>query len=101
MNLNRKKKKLWNTMEVSWFFLSGFFLYYSSSFPFDDDDATFFKEGVVGKNIISCYLNFKHRIINFCSHYCCYKTFELLSLLRKKYLGKMLATKMSYLQACN
>ncbi len=36
-------------MEVSWFFLSGFFLYYSSSFSFDDDVITFFKEGAVRK----------------------------------------------------
>ncbi len=39
-------------MEVSWFFLSGFFLHYSFSFSFDDDATTFFKEGVVRKRKI-------------------------------------------------
>jgi len=87
-------------MEVNWFFLLSFFLYYSSSFSFDDDVATFFKEGEVGKKKLYC-LNFRHHITNFLSHYCCCKTFELLLLLRKKYVGKMLASKMSYLQACN
>jgi hypothetical protein len=37
-------------MEISWFFLLGFFLYYSFFFfSFDDDADTFFKEGVIGK----------------------------------------------------
>ncbi len=39
-------------MEVNWFFLSCFFSYYSSSFSFDDDDVTFFKEGAVRKRTI-------------------------------------------------
>jgi len=40
-------------MEVSWFFLLGFFLHYSSSFSFENDATTFFKEGVVEKITIS------------------------------------------------
>jgi len=51
-NLNcccKKRRKLWNIMEVSWFFLLSFFLHYSSSFSFDNDATTFFKEGVVEK----------------------------------------------------
>jgi hypothetical protein len=39
-------------MEVSWFFLSSFFLNYFSYFSFDDDVVTFFKEGVIGKKTI-------------------------------------------------
>ncbi len=59
-------------------------------------------------NIFYC-LNFRHHIINFCSHdYCC-RTFELLLLLlwllckqtEKKNVGKMLATKMSYFRLCS
>jgi hypothetical protein len=46
-------------------------------------------------------LNFKHHITNFCNHYCCCRTFELLLLLRKTYIGKMSSTKMSYLRTCN
>ncbi len=38
-------------MEISWFFLLGFLLYYYSFFSFDDDNVTFFKEGVIGKKI--------------------------------------------------
>jgi len=33
-------------MEVSWFFLSGFFCIF---FAFDDDVGTYFKEVVIGK----------------------------------------------------
>ncbi len=54
-NLNcccKKRRKLWNTMEVNWFFLLGFFLHYYSSFSFDNDGITFFKEGVVEKKTI-------------------------------------------------
>jgi hypothetical protein len=39
-------------MEVNWFFLLGFFLYYSTSFSFDDDAVKNFKEGAVGKRTI-------------------------------------------------
>ncbi len=39
-------------MEISWLFLSNFFLHYFLSFSFDDDATTFFKEGVVGKRTI-------------------------------------------------
>jgi len=39
-------------MEVSWFFLSCFFLNYFFNFSFDDDVVTFFKEGVIGKKTI-------------------------------------------------
>jgi hypothetical protein len=49
-------------------------------------------------------LNYRHGITNFCSHYCYCRTFELLFLLwlfwkqlKKKYVGKMSTTKMSYL----
>jgi len=38
-------------MEVR-FFMSCFFLYYFSSFSFDEDVATFFKQGQVGKRTI-------------------------------------------------
>jgi hypothetical protein len=36
-------------MEFNWVYFSNFFLYFSSSFSFDDDVVTFFKEGAVGK----------------------------------------------------
>ncbi len=39
-------------MEISWVFLLGSFLYYSSSFSFDDDAITSFKEGAIGKKTI-------------------------------------------------
>jgi len=94
-NLNyccNKRKKFWNTMEVNWLFFSNFFLYFSSSFSFDDDVVTFFKEGAIGKKNLCC-LNFRHHITNFCNHYCCYRTLEPLLLLRKKYVGKMSTTK--------
>jgi hypothetical protein len=58
-------------MEISWFFLLGFFLHYFSSFSFDNDAITFFKEGVAGK---------KKNLLNFKHYYCC-KTFKLLLLL--------------------
>ncbi len=53
-NLNcccKKRRKLWNIMEVSWFFLLSF-LYYFAYFSFDNDVVTFFKEGVVRKRTI-------------------------------------------------
>ncbi len=78
----KKRMKLWNIMEISWFFWLSLFLYYYSSFSFDDDVAKYFKEGVRGKkNNIFCCLNFRHHITNFCSHYYCCTTFELLLLL--------------------
>ncbi len=39
-------------MEITWYFLSNSFLYYSSSCSFDDDVMTFFKEGAIGKRTI-------------------------------------------------
>jgi hypothetical protein len=39
--------------------------YYSSSFSFDDDVVTFFKEGAIEKNKNPCYLNFRHRLLIF------------------------------------
>jgi hypothetical protein len=63
-------------MDISWFFLLDFFLYYYYSFSFDNDVATFFEEGAVGKKKKNC-LNFRRRIINFCNHYHCCRAFEL------------------------
>jgi hypothetical protein len=113
-NLNcycKNMRKFWNTMEVSWFFLLGFFLYYSSFFSFDDHVATFFKEGVEGKRtiwfFITSILNITLLIcvaiivvvehMNCCYYYCDYFGNKL----RKKYVGKVSTTKMSYLWACS
>jgi membrane protein DedA with SNARE-associated domain len=97
-------------MEVSWFFLLGFFLYYSSSFSFDNHVATFFKEGVIGKRTIFFITsNFNITLLIFvtilvvvehmscCYYYCDYFGKKL----RKKYVGKVSVTKMSYLWACS
>jgi len=92
------------------FFLLGFFLYYFSSFSFDDHVATFFKEGVVGKRTIfsiTSILNITLLIfvaiivvvehMSCCYYYCDYFGKKL----KKKYVRKVSTTKMSYLWACS
>ncbi len=112
-NLNyyyKKRRKLWNIMEVNWFFFIGFFLYYSFSFSIDDDFVTFFKESAIGKRTILfatwipgiSLLSFVAiiLIIEHLSYYCyCCNCFG--NKLRKKYVVKMSITKMSYFCACS
>jgi hypothetical protein len=83
-------------MEVSWFFLLGFFLYYSSSFSFDDHVVTFFKEGVIGKRtiffvtpILDITLLIFVPIIVGVEHLSCYYCCDYFgNKLRKKYVKK-------------
>ncbi len=104
----KNRRKLWNTMEISWFFWSCFFLHYSFSFSFDDDATTFFKEGVVGERTIffvawisSTALLIFLVIIVVVKHLsdCCYCCDCFGNKLKKKYVRKMSTTKMSYYQA--
>ncbi len=83
-------------MEVSWFFMLHFFLHCFSSSSFADDGANFFKEGVVGirTKFFAAWILGVTLLVFVTIIVEIYK-------LKKKYEGKMLTTKMSYLQTCN
>jgi hypothetical protein len=107
-NLNchyRKRRKLLNIMEISFFIKFLLVLFF-----FFDDATTFFKEGVVRKRIIffvtwiSGVTLLIFVVIIVVAKYlscccCCYDYFG--NKLKKKYVGKMSTTKMSYLWVCS
>jgi hypothetical protein len=81
-----------------------------SSFSFDNHVVTFFKEGVVGKrtifftaSILDITLVIFVDIIVVVEHLsCCYYCCDCFgNKLKKKYVRKVLITKMSYLRACS